>query len=102
MQQVSWCSERVDLSQIPTTLGRRRARKKRDPRNLDGTMFKNHSLPTSYSQSSVEGLSKSTEAEEAELVPRGNGVEETAIYDNLTGQEQCIWCVVMMRMVKFA
>ena len=49
-------------------------------------MFKNHSLPTSYSQGTVEVLSKSTEADDVELVSNRNGVEETAIYDNLIGQ----------------
>ncbi|CAI8052760.1 Receptor-type tyrosine-protein phosphatase alpha [Geodia barretti] len=62
---------------------RRRTKQKYDPRNLDGTMFKNHSLPTSYSQGTVEVLSKSTEADDVELVSNRNGVEETAIYDNL-------------------
>ena len=59
---------------------------KYDPRNLDGTMYKNHSLPTSYSESvAVDVLSKSTEADDVELVPN-RGVEESAIYDNLIGQ----------------
>ena len=49
-------------------------------------MFKNHSLPTPYSESgAVEVLSKSTEADDVELVPN-RGVEESAIYDNLIGQ----------------
>ena len=67
--------------------GRGRTKKKKyDPRNLDGTMYKNHSLPTSYSESgAVEVLSKSTEADDVELVPN-RGVEESAIYDNLIGQ----------------
>ena len=50
-------------------------------------MFKNDSLPTSYTRDTVHILTKSTEPEEAEVVPSSNGIEaESSIYDNLIGQ----------------
>ena len=49
-------------------------------------MFKNDSLPTSYSPDTVQFITKSSEPEEAEVVSNSNGVEaESAIYDNLIG-----------------
>ena len=57
-------------------------------------MFKNDSLPTSYLPDTVQFITKSSEPEEVEVVPNSNGVEaESAIYDNLIGTGELLWCV---------
>ena len=72
------------LQVVCASLTRKRPKKKYSPHGLDGTMFKNNSLPSSYEAGDTVQFMKSSEYE---TIPSKNGMEaESVIYGNLIGK----------------